>query len=328
MQDLRMYLAASLQEAADDLIERHQFGAINAHELGTSLSRFVLRDIQGIYFAYDGRQQRWYRHMNENWQAVSGAPECLEGPTDLPVDRPPIEQDANVDQSPPEDAQAKQQPTTQVLQRIAKMIAEAYAAGQLNLLDASEILQDYILLDRQGRPWMPGVRTGTWYAYTDGTWKPFKTPPADEDLISLDQESATCRFCGTALDGQTICPNCHKPVPSPLDMGNEQKNAEMLKSMLEAAGTLPEALSEPWEPPAWYPDAIQINGLACPACQEENRAGSNFCSHCGIPLAVAEKAAEAEAIVEPKPARKFCTTCGAPLAPGRKFCTNCGKAVA
>jgi len=322
MQDLRMYPNASIEAAANEVMEHYRLGAISTHELGADLSRFVLRDSEGIYCAYDARQGRWYRHISEVWGSVSSAADLLEGPADLPVDRQPVEDLPQSETLAGGQAKGEAEPILQTLPRIARMIAKAYADGQINLLAANEVLQANALIDRMGRPWMPGARTGKWYAYAAGAWKASRTPPAEEDFINLNQQSGACQFCGAALEGLPACPNCHKPVPPAFDVGDDTKTAEVIEGLLEAAGSLPEALSEPWDPPAWYPDAIQIDGIVCPTCQEENKASSNFCNRCGTVLA------PLRIETAPPAALKFCTHCGAELKSGKKFCGNCGKPVA
>ncbi len=65
----------------------------------------------------------------------------------------------------------------------------------------------------------------------------------------------------------------------------------------------------PAQPPAQPAAAAPVaGGVACPACNAVNPAGSKFCLNCGAQL----------------PMAAFCTECGAQLQPGAKFCGGCG----
>lgn len=312
---LRSYTRHSIESAAQELVEQYQLGAIDSHALGSRSSRLVLRDQLGAYWAYHAQLRRWLRSEGEGWLDAGQAPERLEGPADLPVDRPPAKDDEPV--SPPGRSEERLS-AAQLLERINRRILESYQRGELTSLGAEEVMAEHLLVDQRGRLWTNGVHSGKWYAFSDGAWNLASPPPADPELLELIQPGENCLHCGQPLEGQPVCPSCGELVLPRLDFTSPGALENLSHYFREVAGNLPEAVATDWEPPAWYPAAVLADGLVCPVCENENPAASNFCNRCGQPLANLrlEMPAGADA--------RFCSNCGAAIQPGKKFCTNCG----
>jgi predicted nucleic acid-binding Zn ribbon protein len=321
---LRNYTRPSIEAAAQELVELYQLGAIDAHALGNRASRLVLRDQLGAYWAYHAQQRRWLRSEGEGWLEAGQAPERLEGPADLPVDLPPARDDEPV--SPPSRSEERLS-AAQLLERINHRILESYLSGELTSLDAEEVMAEHLLVDQQGRLWTSGAHSGRWYAFSDGAWKLAGPPPSDPELVELVQPGENCLHCGQRLEDQAVCPSCGEFAAPRLGLQGGQALENLSVYFRAAAGSLPEGISDPWEPPEWYPAAVLADGLVCPGCGHENPAASNFCNRCGETLASLRLEAPAE---DPAPAevmKKHCANCGAPAQPGKKFCTQCGAAL-
>ena len=123
-----------------------------------------------------------------------------------------------------------------------------------------------------------------------------------------------------------------------------QENAEILKSAVEnggmggammgagmglgmgaAMGNMVNAMFSSSQP-LKAPPSGEASTVICPNCNCAVPAEMKFCSECGAPMAPAKKFCPncgAQAL----PGMKFCGECGAPLAPPKTLCPGCGAEV-
>jgi hypothetical protein len=288
MPDLRIYTPDEILASVAELAESHAAGLSDAHAYGAALCCYVFRDAPQSYWALEGRSMQWYAHRGGRWTPQHAPPPRLEGLAGLAAARLPQPPDA-----PQEDAPASLT-LTQGLEQIVDLFTCAYQEGQISSGAAHELLAERFIFDLLGRAWTAGARSRRWYAFVNGEWKPAKAPPPETDLVRQQA-----------------------------DLRSESAQAALTSFLLNGMGSLPEAVTDPWQPPAWHPEAVLPGGVECALCSQVNPPGSLFCNRCGDLLAAPEGQAEDAA-----PAALTCRSCGAALRPGRKFCTACGQAVA
>ncbi|MCI0520920.1 MAG: zinc ribbon domain-containing protein [Chloroflexi bacterium] len=288
MVELRIYTPDEILAAAAELSESHAAGLSDAHGYGAALCRYVFRDGQQAYWALEGRSRQWYAHRDGRWTPQPSPPPRLEGPDGLAAPRLPQQPE-----SPPEEAPASLT-LTQGLEQIVELFYRAYQDGQISSYGSQELLAERFLLDKQGRAWMVGARSRRWYAFVNGEWKPARSAPAEAEIIRQRD-----------------------------DLHGEPAERALAAFTLNGMGGIPEAVTEPWQPSAWHPEAAFAGGVDCGLCSQVNPPGSLFCNRCGDLLAAPAEQAEGAA-----PAPSTCRSCGAALRPGRKFCTACGAAAA
>jgi len=329
MVNLRYYDTNKIEQTAQDLSIQFSKGLINQHQHGACRSQFVLRDQSGAYWAFDAPGEGWYLFSKGWWAPGFNLPSRLEGPADLGIDSSLSDQEfqALIEQEEGQLASpSPKQPAVQVLAELVEMIAQAYLKGDISLEDELAMLVEHFLVDRQGRPWSVGVRSRSWYVFEDSSWKQAAKPPSEEEVLRLTPGVENCPACGRAVSGEGNCPYCTAPLPQASHLTGADETASLMSFLTFHLGELPEEAFELWEPPAWYPDAVNVKGLTCPECQASNPAGSLYCNHCGAVLEVEEQEVIPESQTTSKlPVARSCPYCQAPINPEQKICSRCGK---
>lgn len=330
MTNLRINLQKDIEETAQDLNEQYTLGAIDLHMYGTKLSCLIFRSQSTDYWALDGRGMQWYCFSKSAWKPMAGVPSRLEGLADLPIFHSSLnEKRTKIDETelPPETKGSR--PDHQIYSEFVDLIHSAYQDGDLTSDEAEAYLYSHFLIARNGLPWTLGVKTRHWYRFNQDKWQMSKTPPTDMQLARLPGADRLCPKCGKETAGESQCPHCGAELPTSLALDNKEAWIAMTDYLVNSLGELPEQLIEPWQPPAWYPDAIHPAGVTCTLCQASNPAGSRFCNSCGSPFLQEQdepKSTQKQKAESPKTSM-ICLSCGAILAPGKKFCTNCGTPV-
>ena len=311
MTDLRRYALGDILDATSDLRQRFEAGILNTLQFALELNQFRFRDNRGDHWYLDARTNQWYRFNEGQWQSSSTPPKSLEGPESLMI---------NVS-APPEDTADLEDPfesreqwtPTEALETIVQTTRSAYEQGQISSMDTELLLARRYVVDKEGRFWTVGGRSGNWYYFEDGRWTMSDQPPEIESLLRLQLGRQTCDACGYFIEEGYVCPQCGADVVPELAVTSEQTYTALLQFLLLGAGTLPEQVTDPWDPPPGFPEALPEPGGECASCGATNPAGSRFCNQCGSALAS-----------EPALSSRFCRQCGNQVAPGKRFCTQCG----
>jgi hypothetical protein len=309
--NLRRYNADVVLSAAGQLWNRFESGDLNWIELALALSELKFRDDAGDYWFLDACASRWYRFDQLGWRAVSDTPEVLESVASLLAGRLALPKapdfDAEFDESWAEGSAVK------ALEGVTRMVRSAYATGEVSSLDAEQLLRRHRIVDRRGRFWTVGVRSGQWYRFEGGVWAQAEAPPPADSLLRLEMPGR-CEACGHEIDGKGACPECGVQVVPVLPDVSDEVYAGIFDFFL-LGGSLPEPVTEPWEPPAGFPEGVVGAtgapqggaGRPCGACGATNSSDRRFCSQCGVSLTSVD-----------------CPDCGAQVGAGKRFCTQCG----
>ncbi len=137
---------------------------------------------------------------------------------------------------------------------------------------------------------------------------------AGQEYLLIDQNSTN----GTALNGKQV----HQPAilkhGDRISIGDTQIRVEGYPASTPASATATvishkpvEVVSAPTMPPA---------NSACPQCGKAIKPGRKFCGSCGTPVALSAP--------PQTPAKLTCPQCHQPVNPGAKFCRNCGTLLA
>ncbi len=252
-------------------------------ELASALARLLFRDRQGKYWAADPLAQRWYQWQEGAWQVAPAPKGALEGLAVLDV--PGVDP---AEMSPEEEETETPTTAAEAAAELTERLVTAYHAGRLSSEGASEFLGRIALIDRQGRIWRRGAHSGEWYIFEDGGWASQPEPPADEALLGRSDLAAWAN--GESTD----------------DGVDEQLAAALGSALWSGADTLPEPLTDPWEPP----EAIPPIWPGCPHCGREAVPGGRFCPWCGQSL--------------PREEKRHCPRCGSPAKATDRFCGKCG----
>jgi hypothetical protein len=287
---LRWYRRPQVEEAARAIHEHAQAGLLGPLDLALELSALLFRDGEGSYWFLDAWSAIWYRFAGQDWtRAEVQPPRLLEGLDGLTVPPAPLD--------PPPDGNATQHDAeaspTDALAAARAELVDAYREGRIASLDAELLLASSVLVDREGHLWAVGAASGAWYR-DDAGWARMSLPP---DLASL------ARLRRPPADGERACPSCGAPVLPELEGWSAEADARAARDLLAQAGSLPEPLTPPWDPPPGYPNlelprvtrrvplvpaeiepgAARL--IRCPTCGAEVREGVRFCGQCGTPLA-------------------------------------------
>jgi len=287
MTDLRTYEPDQVARALEMTRACLQSTDARPSELALLLAQLLFRDSGGSYWAADPLAQRWYRWHESAWQAAAAPGGSLEGLASLDVPGSDLAEIPVVEDEPKTPTSA-----AAVATELTERLATAYRAGRLSSEQAGELLGRITLIDRQGRLWRRGARSGEWYTFEDGDWASQLEPPTDEALLGRSDLVAWANSEST--DG---------------DM--DEHLAEAFGSALwSGADALPEPLTDPWEPP----DATPPVWPACPHCGRESIPAGSFCPWCGQSL--------------PREQKRHCPRCGSPAKPTDRFCGKCGAPLA
>jgi hypothetical protein len=185
-----------------------------AARLGLESPRY--RDEGGTWWTVAGG--RWQAWRTNRWHAAD-PPERVEGPaSDLPAAPSALLPDGNTDDSP-------RRELAPAIEAAVGKIAASYHAGRLSSDAAEAALGGLYTVDADGGIWTVGVRSARWHRFNEGRWQPVKAAPDATRLVDRDKlgdESLMAVRAGLALFLAG-----HEPVP--------------------------EAVSEPWSPPASPP---------------------------------------------------------------------------
>jgi hypothetical protein len=330
MTSLRNFLEKDIEDTALDLKERYTYGAIDLHEYGVTLSRLIFRSQSSNYWALDGRGMNWYCFSRGSWEQVLDVPMRLEGPADLPIFHDSSvekKKKMNVIDLHPEVKGSKAD--HQIYSEFVELVCSGFKDGSLTSDEAEAFLYSHFLIANNGNPWAVGVRTRRWYYFEKGKWRESKNPPQDSQLTKWPNAINYCPKCGKETTGESKCPHCGEQLSPSFALKNKEAWVALSDFLVNSFGELPEQLTDPWNPPAWYPDAIHQDGIICSLCQASNPVDSRFCNSCGNPLLLEQGEISSRQKEKTKQAKKtiICPNCGAVLASGRKYCTQCGKSL-
>lgn len=302
MTTLRWYQTEMLEQAALLLRQRWESGAVGWLEFAICSSRYTLRDAGRAYWFLDAATGDWHQHDQAGWRpAAGGAPPRLEGLQDLV--------EANMLLSLPQgdfdDAFASQErwQPVEVLHVLVERARQGYKDGSRSSQQVEDLLGRLFLLDRQGRFWTLGFESQQWHRFAEQGWVLVGHSPDARQLVRLWGEDGRCGQCGAETSGAWLCPSCGALNLPGLDELDQPALLRVYRFLLLGAGTLPEPVTAPWEPPALFPHQVSL-GANCEVCGASSLPGSRFCSRCG--------------------ARLGCSNCGAANPPGSRFCSQCG----
>ncbi|MGC9360184.1 MAG: zinc ribbon domain-containing protein [Anaerolineae bacterium] len=258
--------------------------------------------------------QRWFRWESDNWQVAPAPDEILEGSAALDLPAEPSPEAAIDDEDTPVAASA-----ADAVAALVQRLGSAYREGRLSSAYTHELLGRIVLVTARGTAMTLGVASGQWYAFEEGAWRPSETPPSDRALLTQGELSAWIQ--GDDRDGNGV------------DGALSAEATEAIAAfLLLGAGTLPEPIATPWDPPAEEPPIWP----RCPACERANLPGYQYCAWCGkaAPPVAEESSGRPEApsaSKQPAPAvasTLACPKCGNPYRPNQRFCAKCGSSLA
>jgi hypothetical protein len=276
--DLRRYSLADVEALAGALESEVELRMLDAEELAERLSELVFRDAGGVYWAFSPLAGAWFRDQGGHWARAPGPPPVLEGPAHLPI--APRQQVL-----PPRAAATGAGPVPAALPAVTERARRAFESGTMSSDAAEGMLTETYALDRSGRFWTVGVRSGRWYAFADGRWSPADGPPMPASLIGREYEVRECARCGRPASYGKFCLGCGGPLPDLPEATPELDAAAA--DFLAADDPLPESIAEEWAPPP-FPGVVV--GMAegtprpCPRCGALPPAGARFCVTCGLGL--------------------------------------------
>lgn len=303
--DLQRYSPQAIRAAADRFQEALQRGAVNAFEALVELRYFRFRDADGAYWMVDARDGTWYRCDDGAWAHGEPPGVDLEGEAGLAWS-PPLTPD-QIDERMAALFGAKAEyygEAPEILAALVNSLKEAYQQGALPSSAVEDLAAQQFVVDREGRPWLVGLRSLDWYQYDDGDWVRSGEAPKPEDLVRLLRWPETCPKCGEAQKRSPVCPACGEPISPEVDFETDEALGAFQAFILFGMGSIPEPVTGPWNPPPGYPDLGLAAGPRCRACGAVNPAGSRFCNQCATALG--------------------CLQCGAINRLADRFCTQCG----
>jgi len=306
MTDLRRYRPNQITSAARAHAAYATAAETSPQEAVALLKRHIFRDASGRYWAMDFVGQRWFRWESDNWQVAPAPDEILEGSAALDLPAEPSPEAAIDDEDTPVAASA-----ADAVAALVQRLGSAYREGRLSSAYAQELLGRIVLIGSTGRALTVGVRSGGWYAFEHGKWCASDAPSGDDVLLSRSDLAAWIQ----GDDGHD---------------GHGAPNAEAAEALaaflLLGAGTLPEPVAAPWDPPTEDPPLWP----RCPDCQRSNLPGYQYCAWCGqaAPPLADQPIAPAAAPTLSADGPLSCPTCGAPFRPNQRFCAKCGGSLA
>jgi len=192
----------------------------------------------------------------------------------------------------------------EALEKIVSSTQLAYERGDISSMITESLLGRYILVDKDGRIWTIGLRSGAWYYYLDDDWVKSDKKPKTDTLLRLKAPPDDCAQCGHSLDGGYVCPSCGAELKVDLGGVSDDVFVKFFGFLSLGFGTLPESVTDVWDPPTGFPEILEERSIPCVECGETAPAGSRFCNHCGAELR--------------------CPNCGAKNLPDSRYCNQCG----
>ena len=308
MIDLRRYFLHDILAAATEVRDKSDAGRLSRLECAVKLTDFRFRDDDGNYWFLDARTLLWYRFDLGEWQRAGEDPKVLVGPVSSTLKRP----------VPPDDEEPKLEPLAsgddaegwalpEILARIARVTSVGYERGRISSGEAEEMLAGQVLLDENGQVWAVGVRSGQWYCVENGQWQLSPSPPGPVPAVGAGVDSRQCTNCSALVEEGNVCPKCGTSLETVLPAEQPLLEASILQLLFSNADRLPESVTDPWDPPAGFPQPLIEADVQCPSCNGRNLPGSRFCNQCG--------------------ARLGCPNCGTVNPPHHRFCFHCGVAL-
>jgi hypothetical protein len=307
MTNLRRYNTRDILSAVTELFNELDDGDLGSLQFMVTLNDFRFRDAEGDYWFLDPHLENWFRFERGRWRQSSAdaEPRTLEGPVSLTryISATPVE--ILPEHEAPVARQNGEEPTaTEMMEVMVRASGSGYRQGRISSKQAEQSLAGVYVADHNGRAWTVGIRSGGWYYFEDGQWRVADHPPELESLVPLRIDIQQCPTCGLWVRAGDECPQCDAVVLAELSAEVAYAHAVMLRFFLSGADRFPEYVTDPWDPPAGFPEALVEPDLQCGACGARNAARSRFCNQCGTRLG--------------------CLSCGTPNPPHHRFCSQCG----
>ncbi len=250
--NLYQYQKTRIQTGIHDLQESFQETAVSWIEQAKIAAEMKFRDRAGRYWYADIYDGSWFFYENGKWLLSSEVPEVLEGSASLFLDDGKLPEMLTGDQLP-DPAGAGQAPVI-ALEDSFRKIRFDYQDGRLSSEAARMISRRHYVIDLQGGIWTVGLRSGDWYRMEVGGWEREDAPPAQDQLLKLDQ----------------------KENPPQLPELADEAYGRLLDFLLRDPA-LPEDITSPWDPPDGVPDSTKAHFV-------RQEAARIFCPHCGEPI--------------------------------------------
>lgn len=302
MSFLRRYTRQDVLSGARRLEDQRATGLIGRPDYALTSSLFLFRDDRNTYWFLDVATGRWHHFEGDRWQPAPASPDLLEGPSEL-ARYTGVPEAALIHRGDSLEGIQPGEPV-KAFRLLLQQARDGYHRGRYTSLDAALLLSRLYLVDRQGHLWTMGFHSGRWYRSDDQAWKIMDQAPEPRQLVQRKTSGLTCAQCGQSVDQSLVCPQCGAALPLEFDDLDDEGYARLAKFMLLNGGSLPEAVTEPWEPPQSLPNLLEP-GVECPQCAAHNPPGSRFCNRCGELLG--------------------CPACGKINRPGSRFCSGCGQ---
>jgi hypothetical protein len=308
MTDLCRYFLHDVLVAATGLRDEFDAGRLSRLEFAVKLNDFRFRDEEGDYWFLDARTIQWYCFDRRQWQPTGEDPKVLEGPVSPTLKQPiPIEDGGPQLEPLASGDGAEDWALPEILVRIARVTRTGYERGRTSSNDVEEMLAGQVLLDGKGQVWAVGVRSGQWYYVEDGQWQLSQVAPSSVSAPGPGPDSLQCTDCGALVEQVKVCQECGTALETASPVEQPLLGASILQFLFSSADRLPETVTDPWDPPAGFPEPLIEADVQCPSCSARNPPGSRFCNQCG--------------------SRLGCPNCGTVNPPHHRFCYHCGAAL-
>lgn len=305
MTGLRRYSPGHILGAAKRLHDKLDAGILHPRDFTVAANDFRFRDDSGDLWFLDAHTNRWYRFVEGRWQPSGTEPTSLEGPASLIIDVTlPAEEPEATFEAAFEGQGVETWTPTKALEVMVETTKSAYERGRISSDDAQDLLAREYVIDQQGTFWTVGVRSGHWYRFEKGEWTRSEEPPGLDSLLSLEVGPQECPACGQLVREGDLCPQCGEALVPHLPSVPAQAFFAALDFILSGADLIPEPVTDPWDSPPGFPEALTPSDIQCASCGATNPAGSRFCNQCGTALG--------------------CPSCGAANPADARFCGQCG----
>jgi len=256
-------------------------GILTLEQLSDTLSEYILRDDQGIYWSLAPRSQQWYRHGPEGWTAAVSSPSTFEGPSPLAVWAPKVEMVEGTVKTEVDGKTAAN--AHEFMENMIADIYRSYERGLITSITASALVSEVFLMDKENHFWTVGFRSKDWYFFEAEKWHKAEDPPALDTLV--DTQSAE---------------------------NPEQNDQTIINFLVAMEGNPPEPIAENWEPPDLLPEPV----LQCPTCARVDVGLHSQCKFCNSEIPVIARVSEKTTKFcthcghEQPRQMKFCVQCG------------------
>jgi hypothetical protein len=280
MADLRKFSIANIEAMAQAIATELDDFTASIDQLERSLSSFKFRGPDS-HWTIAPRSRQWYRSTQAGWQR--GTPYAnllLEG---LELSNAWIvAARRNESLTPSQRTKPQASSATDFIVAMVQETRQAYDRGEISSSSAETSLEGFYLLDRNGRFWIPGYQTGSWYYFESGRWNRALTPPPADSLLNLEPTSAqTCTNCGAALGGEDkFCRQCGTAVTFTKNEFPDNISQAVVDFIQTGIDVLPEPVTEDWSPPNGFPELIR----QCPVCGKSDVGNHTHCRVCRSPL--------------------------------------------